>query len=194
MTDGAKLRQARSRAQRGRLTPSGRPGSVPAPIPHTPPPMPPRLILTLLLLALLTGACRSHGPAGMPREKFVRVNVALRLLPDSGRDVARRRAAILRREHVTAAQLQSWVRTARASTLAQVWAEIAAKVDSARTPTRTHRRPIGSQVGVPLTPPPAAGGPQDTLIRPTPSRPAAADTALRTPQPRPRLFIPPDTA
>lgn len=109
--------------------------------------------LALLLLAVL--GCRSEPPGGMSREKFVRVNVALRLVADSAPDAKARRTAILRRERVTAAQLERWVRANTPSpVLGEAWREIAVKVDSAEARRlRGSRRP-GSRP----TPPPDSAG------------------------------------
>jgi hypothetical protein len=167
----------------------------------------PALALSLILL----GACGPREPQGMSREKFVRVNVALRMLPDSGADLPARRAALLRREHVTPEQLQQWVRTSRVATLVPVWKEIADRVDRAARADAAHRDSsrsdstrsdssrsdgagptAGAQVDVPLPPPPSTGGPQDTLLRPSATRPRP-DTSARLQSPFRRRFPVRDT-
>jgi hypothetical protein len=145
--------------------------------------MPRRLSCSILVLLALTGACRPRSAEVMSREKFVRVNVALRLLPDSAPNLAARRDSILRREHVTAAQLQAFVRDGRAATLAEAWRDIAARLDSAAPKPKPVTRPRGSQVGVPL-PPPTTGGPQDSVTRPGRVRPTP-DTIIRPGRLRP---------
>lgn len=121
----------------------------------------------LLMLALLAGCDRQ--PEGLSRDRFVRVNVALRTLPDSAPDLAARRAAILKRERVTQAQLEGWVRRhADQPVLVEAWQEIAARVDSAKPAT-----PPGPPVPqVPLQ-----------LPDPVPTDTARADTAVVPPRP-----------
>jgi hypothetical protein len=107
----------------------------------------------------------------MTRDQFVRVNVALRALPDSGPTVRRQRDSILKHERVTPAQLQAWVQRRRAAEIADAWREIANRVDSLRpgAPPASATRPAV------VTPPPT-GGPEDSVMRPAP---------------RPRLVLPP---
>jgi hypothetical protein len=136
----------------------------------------------LLLLVSLLAGCEKAAPESMPRDRFIRVNVALRMIPDSAPDQAARRAAVLRRERVTGPQLEQWVRTHRASDIAETWKIIANKVDSARPATPPHFGPP-NRPGLGLQPPPDSGGPQDSVIRPGRVRPRAlmlrGDTVMK---------------
>ena len=106
----------------------------------------------LLALLVLLPAC-GQGDDGISREKFVRVNVALRQVPDSARNAAARRDSVLRRERVTAAQMERWVKThAGSASLMVAWREIAAELDSAGKP-----KPAADKA--------------DTAARPAPSAP-----------------------
>lgn len=138
-----------------------------------------RCAALVLPAALALAACGGDGsPAGViPREKFVAANVAVRSLPDSATPQAR--AAVLRKQGVTEAQLKAWVNghAREPEVLAKAWEEIAFKLDSAANPgsgpppTPTPPppggrvpppRPVGMgdsvQIAVPPPPPPAAVG------------------------------------
>jgi hypothetical protein len=89
----------------------------------------------------------------IPREKFVRANVAVRSLGDDA--PASRRAEVLRRHGVTERQLKAWVRAQSSDpeTLAKAWEEIAFKLDSVGGLAPGGVRPPGA--GGP--PPPSPG-------------------------------------
>lgn len=119
----------------------------------------------LLAAALLLAACGGKSDAsggGIPRERFVAANVAVRALPDSATPAERK--AALKKAGVTERQLRAWVNLhARdPETLAKTWEEIAFKVDSV--------------AGGPPPPPPSAGGPPPGAIPPPPM--LKADTAV----------------
>jgi hypothetical protein len=124
----------------------------------------PRRACLLLAATLLLGACRKEAAPGLTREQFVRVNVALRLVPDSTPDTRARRDSILAREKVTRAELEAWVRrNASGDVLQATWREIAAAVDSARpAPVRPTLPP--SEGGVTVIK--DSAGPPDPMVLP----------------------------
>lgn len=120
---------------------------------------------------LSLAACGGGAPAEvMPREKFVRANVAVRLLGDDA--PASRRAEVLRRHGVTERQMKAWVRARSRDpeTLAKAWEEIAFKLDSLGGMQPGGVRPPGAGGTVP----PSAGGPP-------PPPPPSAQTGRRLP-------------
>lgn len=120
--------------------------------------------LALLLLTVL--GCRAEPTGGMSREKFVRVNVALRMVPDSLPDTQARRTAILRRERVTGAQLERWARAhAGSPVLGETWKLIVARIDSVEV-RRRRPAPPPSEGRDPDAAPPPDRGEEDTVPAP----------------------------
>jgi hypothetical protein len=128
----------------------------------------------VLAATLALAACGGdEQPAGgIPREKFVAANVALRSMPDGATPAER--AAVLRKHGVTQRQLKAWVagNTREPATLAKAWEEIAFKLDSGANPP----------VGPTSPPPPTAPGAQV----PPPRPPGMADSL--------RVVLPPPPA
>jgi hypothetical protein len=138
----------------------------------------------------LTACGRGGGEPSnvIPREKFVRANVAVRSLPDGA--PASQRAEVLRRHGVTERQMKAWVRAQSSrdpETLAKAWEEIAFKLDSlGGVPPGGVLPPSAGG-----TPPPPAGGP---VPAPRPTVDAGRRMPGRPPPPiRRRPSLPPDS-
>ena len=134
----------------------------------------PSLPALLCAAALLAGGCRRAADT-IPTERFVRANVALRMVNDSGPKADAQRQAILRRTGVTAAQLRQYVAVngrKRPGTLARAWEAIDDSVQR-RLSDAAAARPQGQP-----TPPPAApiagpgAQPPSTVPQPVPPPPA----------------------
>jgi hypothetical protein len=141
---------------------------------------------TLAALAVLAACGGRHGPRAIPREAFVRANVAIRSVPDTAPDSAR--AAVLKKAGVTQADLERFVtaHARNADYMAQVWRDIADSVQ--------HRYDVASR---PLHgPPPQAQHTPTTIggeapivetgraLPPPPSGPAQPPVVTPRPQPR----------
>lgn len=112
-----------------------------------------RRLLLVPAAALALGACggKAESAGGIPREKFVAANVAVRTLPDDA--TPEQRAAALRKHGVTDKQLKAWVNgnARQPRELAKAWEEIAFKVDSLG----------GAAMHTPVTPTPGAPPPSN---------------------------------
>jgi hypothetical protein len=145
------------------------------------------------LLVVLLAACGDGGrrEGGLDRRRFVQVNVALRLLPDSA--TAAQRRAVLTRFHVTDAQMKGWLDEHRnnPTALADAWDSIAHRVDSLGMKVP----PPAKTGGVPRIAVPGVGAPGDTALHappagamPVPPPPRSAGTPV---PPAPRTHTPP---
>jgi hypothetical protein len=148
--------------------------------------------LRLAVLALLLAACAGDESAsGISREKFIRANVALRTVSDTAPQVDSLRARALRKEKVTPAQLQSWLKEHERNTvlMAETWTEISKRVqaaDSARRPPP----PVPPTGGPPPSFPP--GGPEipPPSVTPVPAPQPPPPPASQAPEPPPVLARP----
>jgi hypothetical protein len=148
-----------------------------------------RASLVLAAVLALAACGGDEQPAGgIPREKFVAANVALRSMPDGATPAER--AAVLRKHGVTERQLKAWItgNTRDPATLAKAWEEIAFKLDSGANPPvgptsapQPSPPPPGSQV-----PPARPPGMADSLgiVPAPPPPPPAAIGEQRGPNPR----------
>ncbi|HET6764711.1 MAG TPA: hypothetical protein VFH27_13595 [Longimicrobiaceae bacterium] len=152
----------------------------------------PRSVLPLLCAAaLLAGACR-RGSDTIPTERFVRANVALRMVNDSGPKADSQRKAILRRTGVTAAELRHYVAVngrRHPGTLARAWEAIDDSVQR-RLSDAAAARPQGQPVAPPAAPiagPGAQPPPAVTPAVPAPPINRAKADLLRQGAPRATL-------
>ncbi len=87
-----------------------------------------------MLLGLSLAGCDRGGgaAAAMPRDRFVKVNVAMRAIPDSAADAQRKRAELLKGEKLTRKHLDGFVAAHARDPeyLAAVWREIADSVEA----------------------------------------------------------------
>lgn len=155
-----------------------------------------RLALTLALAACGTDA----ASGGISREQFIRANVALRMVSDTAPQADSLRARALRKEKVTPAQLNAWLRAHQGDPelLAETWTEISRHADAAdsvnrpKPPNRPYVAPTLPQPGP--TPPPMPP-PMPPTSRPLP--PTGPPPGYQTPEPRPQVKTappPPDSA
>lgn len=147
----------------------------------------PKLRPIALLAALLLAACDGGGSAGgISREQFIRANVAVRAVGDTAPQVDSLRARALRREKVTPAQLQAWLKAHQGdpTVMAETWTEIAKRVDAADSARRP--APVPPVNG----PPPRMPIPGPELA-PQPSAPPAP-MPQTPPPPPPAGAQPPD--
>ena len=152
----------------------------------------PKLRLTAVLAALLLAACAVDDAGGITREQFIRANVALRAVSDSAPRVDTLRARALRKEKVTPAQLQAWLREheRNSALLAETWSEISKRVEAADSSRRPP--PVPPTSGPPPSFPP--GGPE--IPPPAPRPPVPGPGPAPTPQvpgpgPAPSPQVPP---
>jgi hypothetical protein len=158
-------------------------------------PVPRPLLPLLCAAAVLAGACRPGGDT-ITTERFVRANVALRMVNDSGPKADQQRKAALRRAGVTAADLRRFVTVnarRKPSTLAKAWEAIDDSVQRRLSAASAAQKP-----GQPMVPPsaPIAGpGAQPAVVPAPPINPAKAEM-MRRGAPRQELPInpPPTTA
>lgn len=132
------------------------------------------------LAALLLAACGTDRPRDIiPRERFIRANVALRSIPDTAAGVDSARARALRKERVTPAQLTAWVRAHQGDgkLMAETWREIVRRVDAAAPPAA-----LPPSAGVPPIPPSAGIPPRPPTV---PSPPLEKGTGANAPPPPP---------
>ena len=158
------------------------------------------------LLALALAACGTEAAsAGISREQFIRANVAVRAVSDTARQVDTLRARALRKQKVTPAQLNAWLRAHQGNPelLAETWTEIARRADAADSVSRP--KPPHRPYVAPPPPPPATNPapPMPPPPQPTPTPPPAPPPAGRpappsgppggyqTPEPRPQIKPPP---
>lgn len=147
------------------------------------------------LLALALAACGTEtASGGISREQFIRANVALRAVSDTSRQVDTLRSRALRKEKVTPAQLNAWLRAHRNDTelLAETWTEIARRADAADSvnhPKPPHRPYVAPPPPPPATNPAPPMPPPPPASRPTP--PSGPPGGYQTPEPRPQIKGPP---
>ncbi|HEU4559965.1 MAG TPA: hypothetical protein VFS20_19100 [Longimicrobium sp.] len=168
--------------------------------------------LAVALAAAGVAACKGNTAQGaIPRDRFVKANVALRAVDDTAAAGDSLRAAALRRHRVTEKDLQRFVRTHANDPeyLATVWREVADSVqrryererlggnrerrrlppgmeppdENARPDSVLGTTPAGEVIMRPATPPPPPP-PQGAQPRGEPNRPAP-------PPPRPADAPPP---
>ena len=128
-----------------------------------------RTILLSLCAAALLGGCKRDGGT-ISSEQFVRANVALRMVPDSGKAGAAARRAALRKAGVTPAQLRAFVAVngdRRPSVLAKAWEAIDDSVQQRLSKAAAERpqgkpsveHPPAPNIAGPGAMPPAKGPP-----------------------------------
>jgi hypothetical protein len=152
------------------------------------------------VLALSLAACGAEAAsAGISREQFIRANVALRAVSDTAPQVDTLRARALRKQKVTPAQLNAWLRAHQGDPelMAETWTEIARRADaadSASRPKPPHRPyvappppPPASNPAPPMPPPPPASSPSPAPVPP----PSGPPGGYQTPEPRPQIKPPP---
>ena len=154
-------------------------------------------------VALALAACGAEAASGgISREQFIRANVALRAVSDTARQVDTLRARALRRERVTPAQLNAWLRAHQGNPelLAETWTEISRRADAADSvnrPKPPHRPyvappppPPATNPAPPMPPqPPPTPAPSPPASRPAP--PSGPPGGYQTPEPRPQVKTPP---
>jgi hypothetical protein len=161
-------------------------------------PVPRPLLPLLCAAAVLAGACRPGGDT-ITTERFVRANVALRMVNDSGPKADQQRKAALRRAGVTAADLRRFVTVnarRKPSTLAKAWEAIDDSVQRRLSAASAAQKP-----GQPMVPPsaPIAGpGAQPAVVPAPPINPPPTTAAPPPPPgvtkaPAPPVAVP-DTA
>jgi hypothetical protein len=160
----------------------GRPPPRPRISPPEPFPSDPTLRRTLLLslcAAALLGGCKRNGGT-IATEQFVRANVALRMVADTGKAGAAARSAALRKAGVTPAQLRAFVAVngdRRPSVLAKAWDAIDDSVQQ-RLSKAAAERPQGKP---PVAHPPVGHPPAGIVAgpgaAPTKGSPAVAPQA-----------------
>jgi hypothetical protein len=127
------------------------------------------------LLALALAACGNQAAsAGISREQFIRANVALRAVSDTARQVDTLRARALRKEKVTPAQLNAWLRAHQndPELLAETWTEISRRADAADSVNRP--KPPHRPYVAPPPPQPTTPEPRPQIKRPPPPESAGA--------------------
>ena len=157
-------------------------------------------------VALALAACGAEAASGgISREQFIRANVALRAVSDTARQVDTLRARALRRERVTPAQLNAWLRAHQGNPelLAETWTEISRRADAAdsvnrpQPPHRPYVAPVPPPPAAspaPPLPPPPPPTPTPAPAPPPPSRPAPPSGppgGYQTAEPRPQVIKPP---
>lgn len=167
-----------------------------------------------MAVVLAASACRGASAADTPpRDTFVDVNVALRLIPDTVADPDSVRRAVLEEHGVTEADLRRFTEAYGTDLegLAEAWREVAARLDSLQQPPPPEEIPLderdyaepeakpvdGSEPRLPpdmylphLEPPPGQRTRPDPPMRRAPPVPSAGDVPL----PRPRAPMVPEAA
>ncbi|HYW05413.1 MAG TPA: hypothetical protein VE913_00575 [Longimicrobium sp.] len=142
---------------------------------------------TALAALLALAACRAE-PQGISREKFIRANVELRIVPDSSATVDSARARALRKERVTPNELRAWVVAHQndPATLADTWEEIAKRAQARVRPQTPAAGKSGSTGNFTLPPEtPSGERPVGAIPRPGETRVAPFPPAGGAPPPPP---------
>ena len=120
-------------------------------------------LLSLAVLAAVLGGCRQNQASGaIPRQRFVLANAELRSIPDTAPKADSLRKAVLKKHHVSEADLRRFVEVHDRDLeyLATVWREVADSVQKRYErsfPARADGPPPG--VGIPGTSMPPTGIP-----------------------------------
>lgn len=129
--------------------------------------------LTAAACLLALSACGQEKPATISNAKFVAANVAVRKVADSLPNAASLREAALKKEGVSAKDLQAWLdaNARNPKRVARAWEEIAKRLDGDPGGPPGSERPvpggqadvvpedIADRAGSPRPLPPSAGGP-----------------------------------
>jgi hypothetical protein len=90
----------------------------------------------MLLAAAACGGERAPGQSTISRERFVKVNVALRQIDPAAADAPQQRAGVLEAHSVTEDELQNFVSARQRNTaeLASIWDEIRRELEQQAEP------------------------------------------------------------
>ncbi len=159
--------------------------------------MPVKLHRSVVLVLALAACGTEAANGGISREQFIRASVALRAVSDTARQVDSLRARALRKEKVTPAQLNAWLKAHQGDPelLAETWTEISRRADAADTlnrpkpPQRPYVAPVppppATNPAPPMPPPSQTPPPTPPVSRPVP--PSGPPGGYQTPEPRPQI-------